>query len=171
MTRDVKPLSKAERDAALQVARRDRRLKPLLSARYRVVLIEPNLHDIKRPAAEDVVLGLVDYEKGRSIVALVDLDGKKVVGVEETDAHFQLSDDEQREAEELAAKDARVRTFVGRRRVNPLTRLYFPTHVPVRARSHRFAIVFLRPSASERRYAVVDLSDRKVVQVLDSLVS
>jgi hypothetical protein len=171
VTRDVKPLSKAERDAALQIARGDRRLKRLLSARYRVVLIEPNLHDLKRPGAEDVVLGLVDYKEGRSILALIDLDGKKVVGVEETDAQFQLSDNEQREAEELAAKDTRVRAFVGRRRVNPLTRLYFPPNVPVRARSHRFAIVFLRPTASERRYAVIDLSDRTVVQVLDSLVN
>jgi Cu2+-containing amine oxidase len=167
---DVKPLSKTECDAAVQIVKRDRRLKPLLAARYRAVLIEPNLHDPKRPGGEDVVVGLVDYDEGGSIVALVDLDTKKVVGVEQTDAQFQLSDDERREAEDLAGKDARVRRFVGRRRMNPLTRLYFPAHVPAAKSSHRHAIVFLRPTTSERRYAVVDLSDRKVVGVLDALV-
>lgn len=171
MAHEVKPLSKTQRDAAVQIVKCDRRLKPLLAARHRAVLIEPNLHDPRRPGGEDVVVGLVDYDEGGSIVALIDLDAKKVVGVEETVAHFQLSEDEQRDAEDLAAKDPRVRRFVGRRRMNPLTRLYFPAHVPEAKSSHRHAIVFLRPTTSERRYAVVDLSDRKVVGVLDSLVN
>ena len=161
----------AQRDAAVRIAKDDRRLKPLLRGRYRAVLIEPNLHDPKRPGAKDIVVGLVDYREGRSIVALVDVVAKKVVGIEETDAHFQLSDEEQRVAEDLAARDSRVRTFAGRRRTNPLTRLYFPANTARRESSHRFAIVFLRPTTSERRYAVVDLSDRKVIRVLDSWVN
>jgi hypothetical protein len=171
VTREVKPLSKAQRDAAVRIAKGDRRLKPLLRGRHRAVLIEPNLHDPKRPGADDVVVGLVDYQKGRSIVALVDVAAKRVVGIEETDAQFQLSDEEQGVAQDLAAKDSRVRTFAGRRRTNPLTRLYFPANATRRESLHRFAIVFLRPTTSERRYAVVDLSDRKVVRVLDSLVN
>jgi hypothetical protein len=171
VTREVKPLSMAQRDAAVRIAKGDRRLKPLLRGRYRAVLIEPNLHDPKRPGAKDIVVGLVDYREGRSIVALVDVVAKKVVGIEETDAQFQLSDEEQRVAEDLAARDSRVRTFAGRRRTNPLTRLYFPANTARRESSHRFAIVFLRPTTSERRYAVVDLSDRKVIRVLDSLVN
>ena len=37
--------------------------------------------------------------------------------------------------------------------------------------SHRYAIVFARPDNSERRYAVVDLTARKVVDVLDHLAT
>ena len=81
---------------ALAIARRDRRLKPLLSDQHRAVLIEPNLHDPQRPHAEHVVIGMVNYRNGRSLVALVDPSAKKVVGVEETLAHFQLSDAEKR---------------------------------------------------------------------------
>ncbi len=169
MTRDVKPLSKSRRETALAVAKADRRLKPFFAGRNRPVLVEPNLHDPQRPEASDVVVGLYDYDKGRSVVALVDPEAKRVVGVEETDAQFQLSDEERREAEELAARDERVTRFLGRRRANPLTRLYFPPGA-ARKKPHRYAIVFLRPTSSERRYAVVDLTAGKTVDVLDSLI-
>lgn len=169
MARDVKPLSKARRDAALEVAKGDRRLKPLLSGRNRAVLVEPNLHDPVRADPELVVVGLYDYAKNRSHVALVDPKAKKVVDVEETDAQFQLSHEERREAERLAAGDRRVRDFLDQRRPNPLTRLYFPPGSAREQPAHRYAIVFLRPTTSERRYAVVDLSERRVVDVLDSL--
>jgi hypothetical protein len=169
LTRDVKPLSKARREAALAIAKADRRLKPFFAGRNRAVLVEPNLHDPKRPDAKDVVVGMFDYEKGRSVVALVDPKAKKVLGIEETDAQFQLSDEEQREAEDLATSDERVRAFLGRRRADPLTRLYFPPG-SARKKPHRYAIVFLRPTSSERRYAVVDLTAQKTVDVLDSLI-
>jgi hypothetical protein len=51
--------------------------------------------------------------------------------------------------------------------MNPLTRLYFPPQeASENALLHRYAIVFLRPNNSERRYAVVDLSEKKVIDVL-----
>jgi hypothetical protein len=170
MPRDVKPVSKARRDAALAVAKGDRRLKPLFNERNRMVFAEPNLHDPTHPDADLVVIGFYNYHKNRSVVALVDPVAKKVIGVEETGVQFQLGDEERREAEGLAAKDQRVQDFLGRRRPNPLTRLYFPPAAAREEGAHRYAIVFLRPTTSERRYAVVDLSARKVVDVLDSLV-
>ena len=48
--------------------------------------------------------------------------------------------------------------------MRPLTRLYFP---PGDTTGHRFAIVFVRPSSSERLYPVVDLNEKQVVDVLD----
>jgi hypothetical protein len=169
-THDVKVLSPERRDAALAIARHDRRLKPLLSGQHRAVLIEPNLHDPRRPQAEHVVIGMVDYRNGRSVVALVDPSAKKVVGVEETLAHFQLSDVEKRTAESLAQKDKRVIRFLKKRKPNPLTRLYFPPAATGADPAHRHAIVFLRPNTSDRRYAIVDLSDGDVIDVLTSLV-
>ena len=106
-------------------------------------------------------VGVYDHEQGRSLVALVDESG--VVGVHETPATFQLSERERKAAEKLAADDKRVKSFLRRRRMNPLTRLYFP---PGEAEQHRHAIVFVRPTTSERRYAIVDLTDERVVDVL-----
>jgi hypothetical protein len=164
MPRDVKPLSKARKAAALRAARQDRRLGPLLEKGAAVVLVEPNLAERRRPdGAEQAVVGLYDYERDRSLVALVDPERKKVLAVEETPAHFQLTEEERAEAEALAGSDDRVRGFLRRRRMNPLTRLYFPPGV---APPHRYAIVFLRPTSSVRRYAIIDLTDRKVVDVL-----
>jgi len=96
------------------------------------------------------------------LVALVDRNG--VVGVHETPARFQLSERERTLAETLAAADERAKSFLRRRRMNPLTRLYFP---PGDTSGHRHAVVFLRPTSSERRYVVVDLTDARVVDVLD----
>jgi hypothetical protein len=123
-----------------------------------VIVVEP---EGGRGMGDRVIVGIYDHERGRSLVALVDADG--VVGVHETPASFQLSERERETAEELAAADDRVRSFLRRRRMNPLTRLYFP---PGDATKHRHAIVFLRPTSSERRYAVVDLTDKRVVGVL-----
>jgi len=85
-----------------------------------------------------------------------------VTHVEETPVVFQLDDQERRIAERLASADPRVRRFLRRRPLNPLTRLYFPREDS----RHRFALVFARPSASERYYVVVDLSERRVTAVL-----
>jgi hypothetical protein len=170
MARDVKPLTRAQREAAVKIAMADKRLKPTRKGRVRPVLTAPNLHDAAQPrGAEQVVVGFYDYARGRSLVALVDPKEEKVLGVEETDAQLQLSDEEKREAEGLAAKDERVKAFLARRKANPLTRLYFPPDAAGQDPLHRHAIVFLRPSNSERRYAVVDLSEGRTVDVLDSL--
>lgn len=84
-----------------------------------------------------------------------------VVSSDESSEQFQLSDEERNEAEALASEDARVREFLSGREMRPLTRLYLKHDLL----SHRQAIVFLRPSSSERAYAIVDLSARLVGEV------
>jgi hypothetical protein len=124
----------------------------------RVVLAEPHL--ASKTAAEAIV-AVYDYDQDRTLVAHMNSKGR-ITSVDEAPAQFQLSDEEEDEAEALARRDERVRGFLSRRSMNPLTRLYFH---PSGSR-HRHAIVFLRPNLSERSYAVVDLSDRSVVEVL-----
>jgi hypothetical protein len=170
MPRDVKPLTRPQREAAVKIATADKRLKTGRKARLRPVFAAPNLHDTAQAqGGEQVVVGFYDYDRGRSVVALVDPKEQKVLGVEETAAHLQLSDEEKREAEGLATKDDRVKAFLARRKANPLTRLYFPPDAARQDPPHRHAIVFLRPSSSERRYAIVDLTDGQTVDVLESL--
>lgn len=152
----MKPLTKAE---ALRHARNDPKLASLLRGGGEVVLVEP---ERARSDGHAVIVAVHDHEQGRSLVALVDSTG--VVGVHETPARFQLSAAERTTAEQLVAADARAKAFLRRRRMNPLTRLYFP---PDARPGHRHAIVFLRPNSSERRYAVVDLKQRQVVELLD----
>jgi hypothetical protein len=132
---------------------------PVLEAGGEIVLEEP---ERGRGKGDRVVVGVHDHEGGRSLVALVEPD--RVVGVHETPARFQLSANERTTAEKLAAADAGVKAFLRRRRMNPLTRLYFP---PDDRSGHRYAIVFLRPSSSERRYVVIDLTDERVVDILN----
>ncbi|SRR6266540_5342453 len=144
---------------ALRLAREDPQLGPVLERGGKVVLVEP---ERGRGRGDRAVVGVDDREAGRSLVALVGPRG--VVGVHETPAKFQLSRQERTTAERLAAADDRAKAFLRRRRMNPLTRLYFP---PGDTSGHRHAIVFLRPTSSERRYVVVDLTDAQVVGVLD----
>src|SRR6266540_3711107 len=143
---------------ATSLARSHADLAPVLESGGEVVVVEP---ERGRGAGDRVVVGVYDHERGRSLVALVGPDG--VVGVHETPASFQLSEHERETAEELAAGDTRVKSFLRRRRMNPLTRLYFPSGG---ATAHRHAIVFVRPTSSQRRYAIVDLTDKQVVDVL-----
>jgi hypothetical protein len=134
-------------------------LAPILESGGSVTFVEPD----RRPGKPDrAIAGIHDRAGGRSLVALVE--GGKVVGVHETPAHFQLSKQEREAAERLAGADERVRSFLRRRRMNALTRLYFP---PAGTSGHRYAIVFVRPMAAARRFAVVDLTDEQVVDVLD----
>jgi hypothetical protein len=143
---------------AIRLARKNATLGRVLERGGDVVLVEP---ERGRGKGDRVVVGVHDHEGARSLVALVDRNG--VVGVHETPARFQLSRQERTLAEELAAADGRAKSFLRRRRMNPLTRLYFP---PGDSSGHRHAIVFLRPTSSERRYVVVDLTDARVVDVL-----
>jgi hypothetical protein len=151
-----KPPTKAQ---VMRLARGDATVGPVLEAGGDVVLVEP---ERGRGKGDRVIVGVHDHESGRSLVALVE--PKRVVGVHETPARFQLSAQERATAERLAAADERAKSFLRRRRINPLTRLYFP---PGDRSGHRHAIVFLRPSSSERRYVVVDLTDARVVDILD----
>jgi hypothetical protein len=151
-----KPPTKTQ---AVGLVRGDETVGPVLEAGGEVVFVEP---ERGRGKGDRVIVGVHDHEGGRSLVALVEPSG--VVGVHETPARFQLSAQERTAAEQLAAADDRAKSFLRRRSMNPLTRLYFP---PGDSSGHRHAIVFLRPNSSERRYIVVDLTDKRVVDVLN----
>ena len=149
------------------IARSHPSVDALRKRRSRAVLVKPK--PPHRSEGEDdtqVVVAFFDYDDNKSLVALVDADAKTVLAIEEVPVSFQLSEEEQREAEMLAASDGRVKERLGRRDMNPLTRLFFPNQVAPGARAHRYAIVFIRPSERERFYAVVDLSARVIVDVL-----
>ncbi len=147
------------------ILRRHPRVAAHKKRRTRIVVLGPKPPHRGEPDDRQVVAVVHDYDANRSTVAVVDVKAKKVVSLQDAPAHFQLSVDERREAETLAAKDPRVRAFLGRRSLNPLTRLFFPPASHARG-PHRFAIVFVRPSPTERRYAIVDVSARRVVDVL-----
>jgi hypothetical protein len=163
----MKPLTKSQREAAVATVRKDPALKSALEGRGTVVFVEPNLSGRGDENPGQAVVGIHD-EHGRSIVAVVDPESESIVGIEELPAQLQLGPDERSEANALAVSDERVREFVGDRDADPLTRLYFP---PAGDRSHRYAIVFIRPDTSARLYVVVDLTTGAVTDVLDHLAS
>jgi hypothetical protein len=99
---------------------------------------------------------------------VVDLKSEEVLAVEDAGVQFQLDSEEQQEAEELAFADERAREFLRDRPMNPLTRLFFPPGAARHDPPHRYAIVFLRPTDRERRFAAVDLTDREVVDFFDT---
>ncbi len=168
MPTKAKKSPRTKQDKILTAARTHPKLQSLLKGRNKPVAVQPNIADRRQAeGAEQTVVGFYDHERGRSVVALVDSKRNKVLSVEETTAQFQLSQEERKAAETLASKDSRVRAFLRRRKMNPLTRLYFPPQeASENALLHRYAIVFLRPNNSERRYVVVDLSEKKVIDVL-----
>jgi hypothetical protein len=135
------------------------RIAPILQRGGEVVTVEPQRG---RGGNDKLVVGIYDHDEGKSLVALVDSRGVK--GVHETPAKFQLSEQERELAEKLAAADSRVKSFLRRRQMKPLTRLYFPR---ADTSGHRFAIVFVRPTSSERLYAVIDMTDQQVTEILD----
>jgi hypothetical protein len=155
-------LTSGQRTRVMNAVRNHSQLGPLLKGRARIVMAEP--HTDVNAGRSEAVVGIYDYEKDRTLVAHVDSRRARVLSVAEAPAPFQLSDEEEREAESLARSDKRVRSFLGRRPMNPLTRLYFPTNKS----RHRHAIVFLRPNSSRRSYAVVDLTERRVVELLSA---
>jgi Cu2+-containing amine oxidase len=159
--RDPKPFTPAQRRRLVQAARKHRKLAPVLEGRGRALHVEPHIAARGGPAAQAIV-SVYDYDRDRTLVATIDAAKSRVLSVDEASAQPQLSDEEREEAESLAAADERVRKFLRRRKMRPLTRLYFQPEGP----RHRYAIVFLRPTTSERAYAVVDLSERRVVDVM-----
>lgn len=163
---DLRPLSAAEKRRATEIAAADRRVGALAGARNAPVLARPLTSDRRAPAGRHALLGFYDYDHNRSVVAVVDLDAGTVVTVEDAAAVFQLSAEEIRDAEKLAGRDATIRAFLAGRKLNALTRLYFPPWAGRDDPPHRYAIVFARPSNSERRYGIVDLSALRLVEVL-----
>lgn len=165
MPRDLEPFPAQQQTEILRIASENPDLARVLEEGGRAVFVEPNIADRRRPeGADQAVVGVYDYARDRSLVALVDPERGEVVSVKETPAQFQLSEEERQEAERLAGADERVRGFLRGREMNPLTRLYFPPQ-PAEA-GHRHAIVFVRPNSQRRRYAVVDLSAGRVLDVL-----
>lgn len=160
---NIAPLDAEETDLAVRLASENEEVRRFRSARFRTLLVEPTTLDRKQAEdARQAVVGFYDYETGRSLLAVVDLNTQEVHAVQETPAQFQLSEEERREAEELAGGDQRVRDFLQNREMNPLTRLFFPATAGKDDPPHRYAVVFLRPNENERRFAVVDLTDRQV---------
>jgi len=161
-------MSNGQRDSVdgEAIARRHPAVEAIRRRHARAVLTAPKPPHRGEPDDDQVVVAYVDYETNGSVVALVDRNAGDVVTVQEAPVAFQLSEEEQRDAEALAAGDDRVIAVLRDRSMNPLTRLYFPPSVAPAARGHRHAIVFLRPNERERHYAVVDLSAREVVDVL-----
>jgi hypothetical protein len=167
MAKKLTSLSGDEWRMAAQVVESDDAVKRLAPGKSRVVathFLPPRRRG--RRGGRHAVVGLYDYTHGRSVVAVVDLETGRVTDVTETAGQFQLNQEEREEAERLAGEDPRVQDFLAGRAMNPLTRLYFPGALPPGDRQHRFAIVFLRPSNRERRYAVVDLSEGAAVDVI-----
>jgi hypothetical protein len=164
---NLAPLTRSEERDALAIAAADRRLKELAAGRNAPVLIRPIGHGRRQPAdARHALLGFYDYERNRAVVAVVDLSGKRIEKVSDSPFQLQLSAKEAREAEQLAGRYPAIRDLLAGRKLNPLTRLYFPPWAGRDDPPHRYAIVFARPSNHERRYAIVDLSEQEVVDVL-----
>lgn len=162
-TRTARPIaeySAAQRTRILRAMRSHAEGADAVKGRSAVLLVEP--HVAARGAAPLALVAMYDYERDRTVVATVDPVHGRVKSLEETPVAFQLSDAERKDAEALAKADARVKQFLGRAPMRPITRLYFPPD----GSPHRYAIVFIRPNSSQRRYAVVDLSARRVSEVL-----
>jgi hypothetical protein len=161
-------MSNGQRDLvdAEAIARRHPVVDEIRRRHGHAVLAQPKPRHRGEPDVGQVVVAYVDYERSQSVVALVDSHARNVVAVQEAPIVFQLSEEEQTDAEALAAGDERVTAVLRGRSMNPLTRLYFPPRIAPETRAHRHAIVFLRPNDRERHYAVIDLSAREVVDVL-----
>lgn len=163
---DLAPLTRTEERAAIDLARADRRLRQVAGNRHEAVLAQSVRAERRSTAGRHALVGFYDYDKDRSVVAVVDLKAGKVRSVQDAPAQYQLAPAEIRRAEQLAKRDPTVRNFLDGRPLNPLTRLYFPPWAGKDDPPHRYAIVFARPSNSERRYAIVDLSAQRVAEVL-----
>ena len=100
---------------AIRLARADPTIDQLLEAGGEVVVVEPKRG---RGLGDRTVVGIHDPKRGRSLVAMVAPDG--VIGVRETPATFQLSQQERTTAEKLAAADERTKAFLRRRRMKAL---------------------------------------------------
>ena len=155
--------------------------KPTLTDIARIGRTHPDLADrlkgraeilsaVKKPPSRrgsnegHILVSLFDHERRQSVLAVIDAEHQKVLDVRPTEIQFQLSDKEREEAERIASQDSRVRARLAGRSMNALTRLYFP--VGGASSGNRHAIVFMRPSKSERWYAIVDLTARSTVDVL-----
>ena len=88
----MKPLTKAQREAAVAIVGQDPGLKSVLKGRGTVVFVEPNLSGRDDEHPGQAVVGIHDHKQGKSIVAAVDPESESIVGVEELPAQLQLGD-------------------------------------------------------------------------------
>lgn len=148
-------------------AQRRRRAAALVRAvegRPIPVAVEPEDAPRGEPASESVLVA-APAPDGGSLLARVDL-GRESVDVVHAPVRLQLSARERRAAERVALGDPAVVEFLAGRDARPLTRLWLGSEGKPVADRDRLAIVFLRPSAEERRYAVVDVPRRRMVQLV-----
>ena len=161
------PLTKKQERDTLTAVATDPRIKQIATGHHARVLVGALDAGHGRPADQhQAVVAYFDYARGRSVAAVVDLETNKVVDVDESPVQLQLSAAEAADAERTALANPAIKTFLNGRPLNPLTRLYFPTWGGRFDPPHRFAVVFARPSKHERRYAIVDLTDAVVIEVL-----
>jgi hypothetical protein len=151
-------------DDVLALARAHPDLARLLKGRGRALFVAPVAPQRGSSDEDHAVLAVYDYETDRTLVALVDRRHKTVTSIEESRVRFQLSDAEREDAERIAGEDPTVQRLLDTRPMQPLTRLYFPRAGGTER--HRLAIVFIRPTTRERWFAVVDLTEGRVRDVL-----
>jgi Cu2+-containing amine oxidase len=145
----------------------DSKIKRFLKGRNREVLVETETNDrLQKKGSKHAVVGLYNYEVNKTITALVDLKTKKIIDVDEAQIQYQLHPEEEREAEHIVSKEVKIKEFLRGRKMNSLVRLYFPNDAAKHNPPHRYAIVFIRPSNTERKFAVVDLSEQKITKLL-----
>ena len=160
-------LSAGEERDVLKAAEADKRIKKVVSGRNARVLVGAIEAGRRDPVeTRQAVAGFYDYATGKTVAAVVDLASMKVVDVEESPVQPQLSSSEALEAERIAESDPMINGLLKGRPLNPLTRLYFPIWAERNEPPHRYAVVFARPSKHERMYAIVDLTDEVVAEVL-----
>jgi hypothetical protein len=153
------------RKEIVRISQSDSRLASTLEGRSQILFaVEKPLDRRTKEQVNQTLIGIYDYDRNDSVLAVIDTDSKTVVDVQTTPAQFQLSNEERSEAEQIAGADNVVQSFLAGRKMNPLTRLYFPTGS--HPANHRYAIVFIRPSKSERWYAIVDLTTRSIVDIV-----
>lgn len=160
---------KSSKSATLEKTIKDPKVKNLITGRARPVLFETEVTNrLLEKDSKRTAVGIYDYDANKSIVAMVDSNTSEVVEVGETEVQFQLSLEEEKEAEGIALQDPRVKKFLKGRKMNSLVRLYFPKNAFKDHPPHRYAIIFLRPSNTERKFAIVDLSTQQLTDLLDT---
>ena len=159
-TSTSRPLSQKDERAAARAAAAHPKVAPHLAGGRQPVLIAAAHPSRTIDEARRAVVGVHDHRAGGTVLAEIDLDRGKVVAVGRSPAVLQLSADEQKQANRLAGADKRVQAFLGKEKLNPLTRLYFPRPSAVGATGSGGAY------APTHRHAIVDLTDGRVKQFL-----
>ncbi len=165
--RAIAPLSKREERRAIEAARAH--LSEELSPRYRVFGAELRIDKPADPATtpkRTIAVLILDYEKRRTLEAIVDAGGKVLQVLDLQGFQPAFLDDEVKEARAIAAGDERVA------RIGKLRGSFVSTFAPHQDHSPRRRQVGLRYAAPDARQgirilaeAAVDLLDRRLVHL------